>query len=1032
MNKNIYKVFLFGLLFFITVNTLFGSSNELTNYYYYKCEKQFLTIDKKSVFVILKNKMSFEQFKSSLGQHQSYFILDVRKFDDNDEMQILELKNSLTEQNVIDIAEILKENPSIKYSAPAFVAPYADASPGAKIASTDEIIVQFKSQLQQSHINNFLLSRNLRIKYEYNLSGGNAYLIEVPLSQNPMRAANDIFESGAVNYSEPNFFQTGGLQYAPNDELYPVQWALNNRGNNIPGGITGIAGCDMRVETAWDITLGTNKVITSVVDSGIDTLHPDIKANMIPEKNYNFYSNNINVFDDYNHGTSVSGIISGIGNNNIGISGIAPNGKLIAVRIFNQGGNTTTNAQLNGLIYTRTIGSWVCNNSWVGTQASSVDNAILDGVIMGRGGKGIVYNFATGNAGNFVIRWPASLDYVISVGAMSPCNQRKWSYLSCDGEDWWASQHGQGLDIMAPGVKIAAPSRRINVTDPLYMDNFNGTSSATANISGVCALALSLDSNLRWDTLRAIMCRTADRVGAYVYDSLGPLGIGGWNMEMGYGKVNAEKILRNILDNKQPSITHFKLPNTDNKMGPYVVNAQINSIFGNIDASGTKVFWTRASAFDSILMTNSGGQNWTANIPGNGATGTYKYYIRAKDVSGRIKYFPENAPAQYLQFLVTDDNTPPVITHTPLTNMPKGNFPPALNVYVADVLPLDSVWVRWYKNNTPVRHFKMQQLTDQDFTGVFNASMGEVYIGDSVFYKVFAQDASIAHRKDSTILHKFRIVAAPLAEGFTPATFPPLNWSFDFTGINYWKRVSQSSYLIGTGSAKFEYLSATAGTIQILTTLNFDATNFTDSLLFDYAHAYYNSISRDSLFIEASSNSGNNFTRIASLGSNSTPFASLSTVSTQTEFIPTQASQWGTKRYALPVGTNKLRFVAKSGFGNNLYLDSIRLITTPTGIVHNLNFVPDNFDLRQNYPNPFNPVTKIEYDIPFDSRVDLKVYDMLGREVANLVNMELQKPGYYAIEFNGINLASGAYFFRIIAQGSGKDFVMTKKMLLIK
>ncbi|HEX2788363.1 MAG TPA: T9SS type A sorting domain-containing protein [Ignavibacteria bacterium] len=94
--------------------------------------------------------------------------------------------------------------------------------------------------------------------------------------------------------------------------------------------------------------------------------------------------------------------------------------------------------------------------------------------------------------------------------------------------------------------------------------------------------------------------------------------------------------------------------------------------------------------------------------------------------------------------------------------------------------------------------------------------------------------------------------------------------------------------------------------------------------------------------------------------------------------------------------------------------------------------VPKEFSLSQNYPNPFNPVTKINYDIPFDSKVNLKVYDMLGREVASLVHNDLQKAGYYTVQLNGINMASGTYFFRIIAQGGGKDFVMTKKMVLIK
>lgn len=95
--------------------------------------------------------------------------------------------------------------------------------------------------------------------------------------------------------------------------------------------------------------------------------------------------------------------------------------------------------------------------------------------------------------------------------------------------------------------------------------------------------------------------------------------------------------------------------------------------------------------------------------------------------------------------------------------------------------------------------------------------------------------------------------------------------------------------------------------------------------------------------------------------------------------------------------------------------------------------VPGDFKLSQNYPNPFNPTTKIDYDLPVDSKVNLKIYDMLGREAANLVNNDLQKAGYYTVQMNGVNMASGTYFFRIIAQGSnGKDFVMTKKMLLVK
>ena len=88
---------------------------------------------------------------------------------------------------------------------------------------------------------------------------------------------------------------------------------------------------------------------------------------------------------------------------------------------------------------------------------------------------------------------------------------------------------------------------------------------------------------------------------------------------------------------------------------------------------------------------------------------------------------------------------------------------------------------------------------------------------------------------------------------------------------------------------------------------------------------------------------------------------------------------------------------------------------------------PVGFGLEQNYPNPFNPSTTIEFSIPQQSFVTLKVYDLLGREVASLVNEEL-KAGSYKTEFNGINLTSGLYFYRLKTNG----FTQTKKFILMK
>ncbi|MCI0472951.1 MAG: T9SS type A sorting domain-containing protein, partial [Ignavibacteria bacterium] len=89
--------------------------------------------------------------------------------------------------------------------------------------------------------------------------------------------------------------------------------------------------------------------------------------------------------------------------------------------------------------------------------------------------------------------------------------------------------------------------------------------------------------------------------------------------------------------------------------------------------------------------------------------------------------------------------------------------------------------------------------------------------------------------------------------------------------------------------------------------------------------------------------------------------------------------------------------------------------------------VPGKFNLSQNYPNPFNPVTKINFDLPEDGKVTLKIYDMLGREAAVLVN-EARTAGYHTVEFNAGNLSSGMYFYRLV---SG-NYSAVKKMVVLK
>ena len=95
--------------------------------------------------------------------------------------------------------------------------------------------------------------------------------------------------------------------------------------------------------------------------------------------------------------------------------------------------------------------------------------------------------------------------------------------------------------------------------------------------------------------------------------------------------------------------------------------------------------------------------------------------------------------------------------------------------------------------------------------------------------------------------------------------------------------------------------------------------------------------------------------------------------------------------------------------------------------------LPKNFDLSQNYPNPFNPSTKINYSLPFDSKITLEVYSISGERIAQLVN-ENQVAGFYSVNFINKNVSSGVYFYRIIAvdKATGNQFSSIKKMMLLK
>ncbi|MEO6695634.1 MAG: zinc-dependent metalloprotease [Ignavibacteria bacterium] len=123
------------------------------------------------------------------------------------------------------------------------------------------------------------------------------------------------------------------------------------------------------------------------------------------------------------------------------------------------------------------------------------------------------------------------------------------------------------------------------------------------------------------------------------------------------------------------------------------------------------------------------------------------------------------------------------------------------------------------------------------------------------------------------------------------------------------------------------------------------------------------------------------------------------------------------------------RATAFNGFDStsvqNAFL--ITLVRTTVGINMTSTIIPEKFALANNYPNPFNPTTNIKFDVPLSTFVELKIFDLSGREVSTLVNEKLQ-PGTYEYSFEANNLSSGTYFYRL----NTSEFTETKRMILLK
>ena len=445
---------------------------------------------------------------------------------------------ALNEKEINELINEVRNLPGVAYVNPLLI--YED---GTMQAVMNRFFVKLKKKEDVKILAADAEKNHFKVTKSYQYDPLLQYVeMEDNANLNALTLANALSESKKYAFVEVDFLKFLE-KYTTNDPFLNYQWSLNNTGSTQQ--FNGIPGADMKVFDAWAISNGSPTVKVAVIDEGVDLAHPDLVDNLLPGYDGTNQGSNGAPQGNDAHGTSCAGIIAAKGNNNIGITGIAYNSKIIPVRIAYSSGNNwvTSDAWISTCIdwAWNQGGADVLSNSWGGGSTSTlINDAISRATTLGRSGKGSAVLFAAGN-NNGSVSYPGSNANVIAVIAMSMCNQRK-SPSSCDGESFWGSNYGVNADIAAPGVKIYTTdiSGAAGYRAGDYMETFNGTSSACPNAAGVMALVLSVNPNLTYAQARAILESSCEKVGGYAYNgNVANQPNGAWSLDLGYGRVNA-------------------------------------------------------------------------------------------------------------------------------------------------------------------------------------------------------------------------------------------------------------------------------------------------------------------------------------------------------------------------------------------------------------------------------------------------------------------------------------------------------------
>ncbi len=370
-----------------------------------------------------------------------------------------------------------------------------------EIFSENELLVTLKAGAPQSAVSSGLNAYGATIEQvldenvvKIKVAPGMLEPIKNALSKNP-------------DISRVDYNHTMKANFVPTDILYSWQWHLP----------------DIQAPAAWDITRGDPQIIIAVLDSGVDSTHPNLGGGKVIN-GYNFVNNTPDATTDlFGHGTMIAGIAAapaGVG----GVVGVCPDCSIMSVVVADKKGLSNDFDLARGIRYAADHGAKIINISYGG----GANIPVLHDAVNYAWSKGAVIVASAGNASSSSLSYPAAYVNVIAVSAIDQ-----------DNKPANFTDYGTWIDVSAPGVGI--------ITTGLHgkYASGSGTSFSAAIIAGLAGLIYSANPNLTNTQVVNMITNYADNMGTAGFDDY-----------YGFGKVNLQKALTEAVEaGKLNSIT---------------------------------------------------------------------------------------------------------------------------------------------------------------------------------------------------------------------------------------------------------------------------------------------------------------------------------------------------------------------------------------------------------------------------------------------------------------------------------------------